>query len=91
MTGCSQIAPRENEAPTTVEALGASQQELELWEDRLAYLRQLRALLHCAAAETPPGDPPPKKRAGAAFKAPALSSNPSTATRPLSTGGSRRA
>jgi hypothetical protein len=44
-----------------------------------------------AAAESPPGEPPPKVEAGAPSLAPASSSHPSTATCPLSCGEDRRA
>lgn len=94
MRGRDDLTPEAIEAPDPVEAtLG----ELERWEERLAYLRQLHALLRCAAAEappdgqSPPDDPAPKEKTGAQPQAPAPFSHPSTAAAPLSSGEARRA
>jgi hypothetical protein len=53
MTGRGELTFQEIEAPGAPDPLEAHVRELECWEERLAYLRELRALLHSNTPETP--------------------------------------
>ena len=54
--GCNELTPEHIEAPGAPDLVEAHLRELELWEDRLARLERLRALLRGNAAE---GESPP--------------------------------